>query len=145
MRTALFSLGVSQISAGSSVSVGGYSSSSGELSRQFEISDSRTLDETVRSICSEGYIPSFCTACYRSGRTGEKFMVLAKTGKIHNYCDPNALLTFMEYLIDYASPQTRAGGEIVIRKSMESLKTGARKEIEKRLVLIESGERDLYY
>ena len=89
-----------------------------ENSAQFDVSDRRTLDEVVRWLMELGYIPSFCTACYREGRTGDRFMSLCKSGQIQNCCHPNALMTLEEYLVDYASPETRAIGEKVIEKEL---------------------------
>ncbi len=116
VREKLLSLGISQISGGSRTSVGGYDKPEpmDENSAQFDISDHRTLDEIVDWLLELGYIPSFCTACYREGRTGDRFMSLAKSGQIANCCHPNALMTLKEYLADYSSPQTRALGEQVI-------------------------------
>ncbi len=105
-RERVLELGVSQISGGSRTSVGGYAEPepADENSAQFDISDTRTLDEIVNWLLSLGYIPSFCTACYREGRTGDRFMNLVKSGQIANCCQPNALMTLKEYLEDYASP-----------------------------------------
>ncbi len=113
-------LGISQISGGSKTSVGGYvePEPEEENSAQFDVSDQRTLDEVVRWLMELGYIPSFCTACYREGRTGDRFMSLCKSGQIQNCCHPNALMTLEEYLVDYASPETRAIGEKVIEKEL---------------------------
>jgi len=97
-------------------------------------------------LCAKGYIPSYCTACYRQGRTGDRFMSLAKPGKIQDICRPNALLTFKEYLVDYASPSTRIRGEEIIRSQLELVETEEmRRETERRLALIEAGERDQYF
>jgi 2-iminoacetate synthase len=112
LRDELFGLGVSQISAGSRTYPGGYKDQLAhvEVEEQFQIEDTRPLDQVIRDLCGIGYIPSFCTACYRLGRTGEKFMGMAKTGFIQNFCTPNALLTFQEYLSEYASESTREIG-----------------------------------
>lgn len=120
VREKLLSLGISQISGGSRTSVGGYDKPepSEENSAQFDISDHRTLDEIVDWLLELGYIPSFCTACYREGRTGDRFMSLAKSGQIANCCHPNALMTLKEYLSDYSSPQTKALGEQVISEEV---------------------------
>jgi 2-iminoacetate synthase len=113
---------------------------------QFEVEDHRSPDEILRSICQSGYLPSYCTACYRQGRTGDRFMSLAKTGEIQNVCQPNALLTFKEYLIDYASPETKAVGEETIRQHLAEIpKASMRKATQERLRLIEQGQRDLYF
>lgn len=113
-RERVLKIGVSQISGGSSTSVGGYVEKEEEDSAQFEVNDTRTLDEVVNWLLDGGYIPSFCTACYREGRTGDRFMQLVKSGQIANVCQPNALMTLKEYLEDYASPDTKAKGERVI-------------------------------
>ncbi|MBC7340808.1 MAG: [FeFe] hydrogenase H-cluster radical SAM maturase HydG [Firmicutes bacterium] len=118
----------------------------GEEAPQFQVEDLRTPDEVICSLAESGYIPSFCTACYRRGRTGERFMRLAKTGWIQNLCQPNALMTFKEYLEDYASPRTRAAGEECIRRHVAEIKHPAvRRKTEERLRLIEQGQRDLYF
>ncbi len=118
VRKKALRLGISQISGGSRTSVGGYVEEEKveENSAQFDVSDRRTLDEVVRWLMELGYIPSFCTACYREGRTGDRFMALCKSGQIQNCCHPNALMTLEEYLVDYASPETRAIGEKVIHR-----------------------------
>jgi 2-iminoacetate synthase len=100
----------------------------------------------LRSVCLSGYIPSFCTACYRSGRTGDRFMALAKSGQIQNVCQPNAILTFKEFLEDYTSPETREAGEKAIREHLNEIgNPGIRRLTEERLRLIEQGRRDLYF
>jgi len=115
-REHVLALGISQISGGSRTSVGGYDEPEelDDNSAQFEVSDTRTLDEIVNWLLGLGYIPSFCTACYREGRTGDRFMKLVKSGQILNCCQPNALMTLKEYLEDYASPDTKKQGEVVI-------------------------------
>ena len=120
VREKALRLGISQISGASRTSVGGYAEEEKEEenSAQFDVSDRRTLDEVVRWLMELGYIPSFCTACYREGRTGDRFMSLCKSGQIQNCCHPNALMTLEEYLVDYASPETRAIGEKVIEKEL---------------------------
>ena len=122
-RKAALELGVSQISGASSTSVGGYAEKEPEEENtaQFDRSDTRTLDEVVNWLLELGYIPSFCTACYREGRTGDRFMSLAKTGAIANCCQPNALMTLKEYLVDYASDETRKNGERVIAEELEKI------------------------
>lgn len=119
-RERVLHLGVSQISGASKTSVGGYSSSEpeSENSEQFEVADNRTLDEVVRWLMEMDYIPSFCTACYRAGRTGDRFMSLCKSGQIQNCCHPNALMTLEEYLMDYASPETKAIGDKLIEREI---------------------------
>lgn len=122
-RERVLDLGVSQISGGSRTSVGGYAEEEPEEenSAQFDLNDTRTLDEIVNWLLDLGYIPSFCTACYREGRTGDRFMQLVKSGQIANCCQPNALMTLKEYLEDYASPDTRAKGEKVIAEEMQRI------------------------
>ncbi|MGI6663008.1 MAG: [FeFe] hydrogenase H-cluster radical SAM maturase HydG [Bacillota bacterium] len=145
VRERVLRLGVSQISGGSRTSVGGYVEDElpEEDSSQFEVSDRRTLDEVVRWLMELGYIPSFCTACYREGRTGEVFMDLAKAGNIHLRCQPNALMTLKEYLMDYASPLTRDVGEALLRREVEEIPHERLREItRKNLTGIEAGERD---
>lgn len=120
-RARVLDLGVSQLSGGSRTSVGGYAGADDddESSAQFDISDRRTLDQVVEWLLDTGHIPSFCTACYREGRTGDRFMSLVKTGNIANCCAPNAIMTLKEYLEDYASPAVRAKGERLIRSEIE--------------------------
>lgn len=145
MRNEMFALGISQISAASNTSPGGYREGQ-EATDQFVVADHRSVDEMVASVCLRGYLPSFCTACYRRGRTGEAFMELAKPGDIQELCRPNALLTFKEYLLDYASPSTRAWGEKTIQAQMALIESAKlRQETERRLALVEAGERDLYF
>ncbi len=123
VRKMALRLGISQISGGSRTSVGGYAEEEKieENSAQFDVSDRRTLDEVVRWLMELGYIPSFCTACYREGRTGDRFMSLCKSGQIQNCCHPNALMTLEEYLVDYASPETREIGERVIEEQLQNI------------------------
>ena len=122
-REKVLELGISQLSGGSKTSVGGYAEAEKEEpnSAQFDVIDSRTLDEVIAWLMKRGYIPSFCTACYRAGRTGDRFMELCKTKQIHNCCHPNALLTLQEYLCDYAKPETRVIGEELIAKEIKTL------------------------
>ncbi len=122
-RERVIHYGISQISGGSKTSVGGYDTpeAEDEDSSQFEVSDTRTLDDVVKWLMEMGYIPSFCTACYREGRTGDRFMALCKNRQIHNCCLPNALMTLKEYLMDYASPETRKVGEALIKKELENI------------------------
>ncbi len=148
MRRECIRLGISQISAGSSVSPGGYSEQQPNRTdeSQFEVGDHRDLDQVMGDLAEEGLLPSFCTACYRSGRTGAAFMALAKPGEIHHFCLPNAILTFKEYLLDYASERTWSAGEGVIRKHVGLIeKEGVRRQTEARLAQMEAGERDLYF
>jgi 2-iminoacetate synthase len=148
IRRQCFALGVSQISASSRTNPGGYSDHEGDptTGSQFSLGDHRTLDEVIADCLELGYLPSFCTACYRRGRTGADFMDLAKPGLIKEYCQPNAILTVKEYLEDYASPETRALGERVIARSVDEIeKDGLRCDVCERLVKIEDGTRDLHY
>jgi 2-iminoacetate synthase len=146
-RDELLSVGISQMSGGSCTGVGGYCSEKqaeeGQLP-QFKVADERSLDGVVASICRSGYLPSFCTACYRKGRTGDHFMPLAKSGEIQNMCQPNAIMTFKEFLIDYASPQTREIGERVIQDYLKQIPSAEmQKQTRERLVHIEvEGKRD---
>lgn len=148
LRDELFGLGVSQISAGSRTYPGGYKDQLAhvEVEEQFQIEDTRPLDQVIYDLCRIGHIPSFCTACYRLGRTGEKFMGMAKTGFIQNFCTPNALLTFKEYLLDYASERTRQIGKMVFEDHLKEIKnqTLGRKFAEK-CDFLKQGKRDLYY
>ena len=147
MREALLDCGISQISGGSRTSVGGYTEEERhDETAQFDVSDTRPLDEVVNWLLEQDHIPSFCTACYREGRTGDRFMSLCKSGKISHCCTPNALMTLKEYLMDYASPQTREAGEKMIAKSLSDVPEGRVREItEKRLKLIEEGSRDFRF
>jgi 2-iminoacetate synthase len=145
-RDEAISLGISQISAGSCTGVGGYHKDIEKPSPgQFEVDDQRTPEQVLWSICESGYIPSFCTACYRKGRTGDRFMPLAKSGEIQNVCQPNAILTFKEYLIDYGSKELKKLGEKTIAAHLRSIPDPkVRQETEERLKRLEQGERDLY-
>ncbi|MBD5539176.1 MAG: [FeFe] hydrogenase H-cluster radical SAM maturase HydG [Desulfovibrio sp.] len=148
VREQVLGLGVSQISGASRTSVGGYAAPEAEEenSRQFDVSDDRTLDEVVHWLMGMGHIPSFCTACYREGRTGDRFMSLCKSGQIQNCCHPNALLTLKEYLEDYASPATRERGEALIRKELANVASPHVRAIaEKRLAEIAGGRRDFRF
>lgn len=147
-RKAALELGISQISGASSTSVGGYVTPEKpeENTAQFERSDTRTLDEVSDWLIRMGYIPSFCTACYREGRTGDRFMPLAKSGKIQNCCQPNALMTLKEYLEDYASPETKAHGEALIEKELMNIPNEKIRQITiDNLKKIENGERDFRF
>ncbi|MBM4090951.1 MAG: [FeFe] hydrogenase H-cluster radical SAM maturase HydG [Planctomycetes bacterium] len=147
LRGELLDLGVSQLSAGSSTEPGGYSSASDRCAtRQFAIGDQRPLDHVVADIVRHGYIPSFCTGCYRKGRTGQDFMDLAKPGLIRSHCLPNALLTFREYLLDYATPGTRELGEQLIREQLDTeVPAALRGPVDKALARIQDGARDIYF
>lgn len=147
-RERILELGVSQISGGSSTSVGGYveKETDEDNSAQFEVNDNRTLDEIVNWLLKLGYIPSFCTACYREGRTGDRFMSLVKSGQIANCCQPNALMTLKEYLEDYASGETKENGEAVIAKEVEKIPNDKVKTIVKEnLVDMKEGKRDFRF
>lgn len=146
-RERVLELGVSQISGGSRTSVGGYADEGEEEnSAQFDVEDRRTLDEIVNWLLSLGYIPSFCTACYREGRTGDRFMSLVKSGQIVNCCQPNALMTLKEYLEDYASDDTKEKGAEVIKREIERITNEKVKEIAKQhLFDMEGGMRDFRF
>ncbi|MGA7713142.1 MAG: [FeFe] hydrogenase H-cluster radical SAM maturase HydG [Rhizomicrobium sp.] len=151
-RREILELGISQLSGGSCTGVGGYYDEIKNVApkdmqpAQFEVNDERPLDQVIQDICKDGYLPSFCTACYRNGRTGDRFMALAKIGEIQNLCQPNAILTFKEYLEDFATPETRAVGEAVIADYLKQIPNAKlqRKTVE-RLEAIAKGERDFYY
>ena len=147
-RERVLHLGVSQISGGSRTSVGGYVEPEAEddNSAQFDVSDNRSLDEVVNWLMHLGYIPSFCTACYREGRTGDRFMSLCKSGQIQNCCHPNALMTLKEYLMDYASEDTRKIGLKLIEKEISNVPREKTREIlEYHLKEIEDGQRDFRF
>ena len=147
-REKVLELGVSQISGGSRTSVGGYREPepAEENSAQFDVSDRRSLDEVVRWLMELDYIPSFCTACYREGRTGDRFMSLCKSGQIQNCCLPNALLTLQEYLEDYAADKTKRIGEEMIRRRLSEIGSEkVRAVAEERLKKTKLGQRDLYF
>lgn len=147
VREQVIHLGVSQISGGSRTSVGGYTEEIRPTdTEQFDVSDQRTLDDVVRWLMKMGYIPSFCTACYREGRTGDRFMSLCKSGQIQNCCHPNALMTLKEFLMDYASDETRKIGEELIEKEIENIPKEKVKEIAKQnLENIAKGSRDFRF
>ena len=150
LRRAAMSFGVSQIDAGTRIELGGYTEAGDaqcmEL-EQFELGDIRSLDTVMRELIVDGYIPSFCTSCYRLGRTGEHFMEFAVPGFIKRFCTPNALTTLVEYLVDYATPGTRAAGETLLAAELAKLPEGEQKsELLQRLARIrETGDRDLYF
>ena len=147
-RERVLHLGISQISGGSRTSVGGYveEEAEDESSEQFDVSDKRTLDEVVNWLMDMEYIPSFCTACYREGRTGDRFMSLCKSGQIQNCCLPNALMTLKEYLMDYASQDTREKGEAMIAREIENIpKEKVRQIVREHLEEIEKGNRDFRF
>ncbi len=148
VRQRVLHLGISQISGGSRTSVGGYREPepAEENSAQFDVSDRRSLDEVVRWLMELDYIPSFCTACYREGRTGDRFMSLCKSGQIQNCCLPNALLTLQEYLEDYAADKTKRIGEEMIRRRLSEIGSEkVRAVAEERLKKTKLGQRDLYF
>ncbi len=145
LRHELFTLGVSQIDGGTRIGVGGYREKKKAIPerQQFSIHDSRPLDEIIRELVDLNYLPSFCTSCYRSGRTGDDFMRLAKEGGVKHLCQPNAMLTFKEYLLDYASPETKAAGEAMLARELKALGK-AKDKVRRRLARVEAGERDVY-
>jgi 2-iminoacetate synthase len=151
VRQELLGFGVSQIDAGSRIELGGYTEAGDAQQQvcereQFELGDVRSLDEVVAQLLADSYIPSFCTACYRLGRTGEQFMEFAVPGFIERLCTPNALTTLQEYLVDYASPTTRQLGERLIQQNLAVMPDGQRKrELEHRLhLIVTTQERDLF-
>jgi len=148
LRHEVFDLGISQISAGSRTNPGGYHSGKEHSpdDEQFSLGDTRSAEEVIRAIVEQGYIPSFCTGCYRLGRTGQDFMDLAKPGLIQQYCLPNAILTFQEYLEDYASNGTRQAGYKLIGEMLSDVPTEAgRSAVRERMERVKIGERDLYF
>lgn len=148
MRRELFHLGVTQISAGSKTNPGGYNEArvNPEDEEQFALSDTRPTPVVIKDTMKEGFIPSFCTACYRSGRTGKDFMDLAKPGLIQNFCQPNALLTLQEYLEDYADKGAKeTGGRLIEREAGKISNEKIKNEFYKKLGRIKNGERDLYF
>ena len=150
LRREVMAFGVSQIDAGSRIEIGGYTEAGDAQCmqrEQFELGDVRSLDTVMRELIEDGYVPSFCTACYRLGRTGEHFMEFAIPGFIHRFCTPNALSTLMEFLVDYASPETRAVGERLIAAEKDKMKDG---KVQRELTAIlervrTSDARDLYF
>ena len=147
VREKVLKLGISQISGGSRTSVGGYTEEERPTdTEQFDVSDQRTLDEVVHWLMDLGYIPSFCTACYRAGRTGDRFMELCKSKQIQNCCHPNALMTLKEYLMDYASAETKAIGEALIEAELNNIpKENVREICADHLKKIEEGIRDFRF
>ena len=147
-REKVLQLGISQISGGSRTSVGGYAEKEApeENSSQFDVSDNRSLDEVVNWLMKLGFVPSFCTACYREGRTGDRFMSLCKSGQISNCCLPNALMTLKEYLCDYASDDTKQVGDKLIHEQLAQIKSDKIRDIvTKQLHLIAEGQRDFRF
>jgi 2-iminoacetate synthase len=146
LRRELFALGVSQISGGSRTNPGGYSEEGlqDDTEAQFSLGDHRSLDEVIRDCAKVGLVPSVCTGCYRLGRTGKDFMDLARPGEIKHHCDPNAFSTFEEYLMDYASPETKAVGERLIENAVKEMASSDRERTEKMVAAVRSGKRDVY-
>ncbi len=145
IRREALELGVSQIDAGSSIGVGSYSQTDQNAVKksQFILGDTRTLDDVIRELIESGYIPSFCTACYRAGRTGQHFMEFAIPGFVKQFCTPNAILTLKEYLTDYASPQTKEAGEMLIEKELSKMPEQKKESLKKLLAQIQAGFRDV--
>lgn len=147
LRNEIMEFGVSQIDAGSNIGIGAYSQQDDDAYKrsQFVLNDGRSLDQVIHELCEADYIPSFCTACYRKKRTGEHFMEFAIPGFIKRFCTPNAALTFLEYIEDYASPETRKAGLAQIDRELARMPEGARKRhLQERLDRIKAGERDLF-
>jgi 2-iminoacetate synthase len=149
VRSEAMAFGVSQIDGGTKIELGGYSASRNKEQNlnheQFRINDERSLADVIDELINNDYIPSFCTACYRLGRTGEHFMEFSVPGFIKRYCTPNAILTLSEYLVDYASPELAGKGWKAIEKNMAGLDDGMKESMRKKIVRIRNGERDLYY
>lgn len=160
MRRDLLNIGISQMSAGSKTDVGSYhrevmqADDTRQLAdenppprslAQFQLQDHRSVEQIIAELIKQGFLPSFCTACYRKHRTGEAFMKIAKTGKIQDFCHPNSLLTLQEYLIDYACPETRQAGERLIEQESQTISESARHALDKKMLKIKAGERDLYF
>lgn len=145
IRREAIELGVSQIDAGSSIGVGSYSQIDQEVVRksQFVLGDTRTLDDVIKELIENGYIPSFCTACYRAGRTGQHFMEFAIPGFVKEFCTPNAILTLKEYLVDYGSCETKKAGEMLIENELSKMPEQRRENIKNLLMKIEAGIRDV--
>jgi len=144
MRRETLSVGVSQISGGSRTDPGGYTRAAAEDASQFTRGDHRSLDQVVQDIAEVGYVPSFCTACYRVGRTGKDFMDMAKPGLIREMCGPNALSTFVEYLEDYASPATAEAGERTIGDELDRMTPRIRRYAETMIRKVRGGKRDVF-
>lgn len=149
-RQRLLELGISQISGGSKTSVGGYAhpdNNTDENTAQFDVEDRRTLDEIVKWLMELGYVPSFCTACYRAGRVGDRFMEICKSMQIQNFCHPNALITLKEFLQDYASDETKIIGEKLIQKELENINNSQqiKQKTQQYLLEIEQGQRDFRF
>jgi 2-iminoacetate synthase len=146
MRNELIHYGISQLSAGSRTNPGAYTHEEEHTGSQFSLGDHRTLDQMISSLANESFIPSFCTGCYRNGRVGQDFMDLAKPGLIKQYCMPNALFTFKEYLEDFATPETRSKGRVLINKLISEVGNKALEtKISDNLLSINQGQRDIYF
>ncbi|HIP92150.1 MAG TPA: [FeFe] hydrogenase H-cluster radical SAM maturase HydG, partial [Thermotoga sp.] len=147
LRDEVIKLGVSQIDAGSCIGIGSYSENDKEILQksQFMLGDHRPLDEVIRELMIKGYIPSFCTACYRAGRTGEHFMEFAIPGFVKNFCTPNALFTLKEYLEDFAQDETKKIGNKLIMQEVEKMNKAIAKKVLEALRRIEQGERDVRF
>ena len=143
LRNHTLALGISQISAGSRTNPGGYRASERFEASQFQLGDHRELDEVIREVAALGYLPSFCTACYRLGRTGQDFMDLARPGEIKDHCNPNAVATFLEYLQDHGAPETRAVGEATLARTVGGFEGIARTRAEAMAARIRAGQRDV--
>lgn len=146
LRKEVIHYGISQISAGSSVGVGGYKEQeAGESTDQFELSDHRTARVVLKELMEDDFIPSYCTACYRKGRTGDRFMPLAKSGQIQNVCGPNAIMTLMEFLLDYGDEELMQLGQKVIAREIQKIKrTDIQTVVLNNLERLKNGERDFY-
>jgi 2-iminoacetate synthase len=148
LRNEIIQFGVSQIDAGSNIGIGAYSQEDEESYKksQFVLNDGRSLDQVIRELCEADFIPSFCTGCYRLGRTGEHFMEFAIPGFVKRFCTPNAVLTFLEYMEDYSSPETKKAGIKQIERELERMPAGDQKaKLLERIEQIKAGDRDLYF
>jgi 2-iminoacetate synthase len=148
LRNEMVQFGVSQIDGGSNIGVGAYASGEKDTFKrsQFRLGDQRSLDEVLRELCEADLLPSFCTSCYRMGRTGQHFMEFAVPGFVKQFCTPNAVLTFMEYLEDYATPETKEKGLAMVRRELDRMPAGpAKAELESRVEQVRAGRRDLYF
>jgi len=146
-REKVLPLGISQVSGASRTSVGGYMlKDRPDDTTQFDVSDKRSLDEVIKWLIDLGYVPSFCTACYRAGRTGDRFMSLCKTGQIQNCCHPNAMITLKEFLVDYASEETKKVGNALLERELQNIPQERIRAMTKQyLVDIEKGQRDFRF
>jgi 2-iminoacetate synthase len=147
LRNELVQFGVSQIDGGSNIGVGAYAGKVADsfARSQFRLGDDRPLDQVIRELCHANLLPSFCTSCYRMGRTGQHFMEFAVPGFVKQFCTPNAVLTLQEYIEDYATPETRAAAERQVARELERLPDGPpKRDLLKRLERVKAGERDIY-